>query len=58
MERKKIEVIAYKQRTNWIVNQDGCIKHLHHSIKTKKQVKEYYERLGEEDNEHYKVVFG
>ena len=37
------KIIAYRQGQDWIVNINGYLKQLHYSIKTKKEVKEWFE---------------
>jgi hypothetical protein len=40
---KELEIIAYKQGGNWIINVDGYLTELHYSVRSKKDVRMYCE---------------
>lgn len=52
-------IVAYKQGGNWVVNINGYLKQLHPSIKTKKDVQNWFKECQDShDYEDYELVFG
>lgn len=54
---KKIEVIVYRQGSNWVSNIDGYLTQLHYSVKTKEDVKKHFAEKSEEDFVEYILIF-
>lgn len=53
---KEIEIIAYKQGNQWVVNENGYTKQLHYSVKTKQDVINLY-AYSDNPDVKYKVTF-